>query len=192
MNDDRPGTFIVRRADQIRAMSGPVAHQIVSTLERSGPCSVGDVASLLGVAPESLYYHVRRLHAAGILINEGSRAGVTRSETIYGLPGRELVVDPEARSPRVLDEIERMTRGLLRMAERSFGRALRSTSAVRRGRYRNLTMQQRTAHLRKADLARLNRMLREIDDFLIAAHDPEAPERCSVTIVVTPIAPADC
>ena len=62
---------------QIRALISPVRQDIVDTVEAAGPCSVADLACLLGMPADGLYYHIRCLTRAGLLkaVNSKSQHG---------------------------------------------------------------------------------------------------------------------
>ncbi len=179
--------FKVTTEKQIRALSGPVQHQMVATLERVGPSTAKELAGHIGLAPESLYYHLRRLKDAGLLVQTDRRPTSRRPEAVYALPGSELVLDSEARSPRFLEALAGLQRSLMNTATRIYERALRSGTSVRRGSRRNLCLIQVQGRLRPRQLGELNRRLEEIADFVAEHDDPSHDEFLSVTISMSPV-----
>ena len=53
---------------QIRALASSIRQDIVDTVAATGPCSVADVARTLGRPADGLYYHVKHLLGAGLLV----------------------------------------------------------------------------------------------------------------------------
>ena len=183
----RRGKHVIRTPRQVRAMAGPLQNEILATLESLGPSSARQIAEHLGIAPESLYYHLRRLRTAGLLVEQGKRATVRRPETLFSLAAGELVLDPANQQPAFLAALADVQRSLLSMATRLYGRALRRGNAIRSGRRRNLCVIQQNARLGPRDLAELNRKLEDVAAFM-ASHDTPAVEGfLSVTISMSPL-----
>src|ERR1043166_5091224 len=59
--------MLIRDRNRIVTLASPVRLSIVHTLEGIGPCSVATLARVLGVAPDSLYYHLRLLERRGLI-----------------------------------------------------------------------------------------------------------------------------
>ncbi len=185
MSTTRPRQLILTRPGQIRALTAPLAHRVVAAFERMGPATIAEVADTIGAPPESLYYHVRRLSRAGILIEAERRDTGGRPEIVWEIPGREVAFDHTTNDPDFLDALCRAADALLRLASRTYHAAVRS-GASRRGRRRTLMLQQHAVRLRARDLEELNNRLEEIADF-IAEHDagPGTP-MISLTMVMAP------
>ncbi len=98
----KPPHVLVRTAEQVRALAGPLPHRITAVMERLGPCTVREVAEAIGEKPETLYYHVRRLHRLGLLCERGQRRSGSNTQAVYELPGRELVFDHRQSTPTFL------------------------------------------------------------------------------------------
>ena len=65
--------FPVRERAQIEALASPARQEVADGLQAIGPCSIADLADLLGRAPDSLYYHVRKLEKVGLVVARGTR-----------------------------------------------------------------------------------------------------------------------
>jgi predicted ArsR family transcriptional regulator len=168
-------------------MAGPLQNQILATLENLGPSSARQVAEQLGMQPESLYYHLRRLRAAGLLADAGQRATRRRPETLFAVPGRELILDPDNQQPAFLEALARVQRSLLSMATRLYARALRRGVGIRSGSRRNLCVIQQNARLSTRDLAELNRKLEGVATFMAMHDKPDVAPFLSVTISISPL-----
>src|SRR6187402_212726 len=89
----------VREARQIEALASGARQELVDALQTLGPCSIADLGAHLGRASDSLYYHVRLLARAGLVVERGSRRSGARDEALWDVPGR-LALDVEPRTAR--------------------------------------------------------------------------------------------
>ena len=179
--------FVVSTVAQMEALGSPVRHQIHLTMEMLGPCTVNELAERMSRVPESLYYHIRRLETVGILEQVGKRAGSGRDEAIFQLKAKRLRVDPSQMSPRFLKAMAQGCGSLLRFARRSFERALQSRACRRVGPKRGLRIEQVTVRLSDRNLARLNKRLDGIQDFLADADGPGERQMYVITVATAPL-----
>lgn len=185
MASKRP--VVLDRAAQVRAVSGLVPHQIVSVMERVPRCTVAELAEHTGIPAGSLYYHVRKMKRAGVLLEHEKRSTGGRQEVVYELAGSEVVFDPEASGPGFVKALCRSVRTRLRFVERAYLRALeRRGKRDRSGRHR-LSLAQHNARLGAAQRAELFRRIRELEQFVIESDDPRRSDFVNVTIAVVPI-----
>lgn len=180
--------FVVREVAQVRALTGPMPHRLVSAFERMGQCTVGELSDALDEPAESLYYHVRRMVGAGVIRQCGMRPTSRRDEAIYELPGKELVFDPTNKTPAFLAALAKSVSALLRLADRAYGLAIAARGTRRKGGTRNLMIQQHYARLGADDLTELNRKLEDIADFIQERDDSSARPWVSLTMVLSPVA----
>ena len=102
-------------------------------MEVLGPVPVRVLAERLGREPEALYYHVRKLVAAGLVYEVGQRLVGRRSEAVFALVAQSLQVDTETRTPRFLEMVGRSASALLRVTERAYLAALGDPRAFAAG-----------------------------------------------------------
>ena len=100
-NDDVPERLVIDDPRQLAALASPVRLELLEQFGLWGPCAVADVAGRMERAPDSLYYHVRKLVELGLLEQVSERRKGSRLEALYRLPAKEI-------------EIERRTKGLAR------------------------------------------------------------------------------
>ena len=181
------GVMKVRTAAQVRALSGPLPHRITAAMERLGPCTVREVAGAIDEPPESLYYHIRRLHRLGLLRERGRRRSGANEQAVYELPGRVIVYDPRNTSKDFLAALRRSAAALLRATDRMWQAALGHPATRRAGRRRNLMIQHHYARLNARDLAELNQRLEAIARFVHERDDPAAGPWLSLTMVMSPV-----
>ncbi|GJM20624.1 MAG: hypothetical protein DHS20C15_05390 [Planctomycetota bacterium] len=164
-----------------------MAHRLLGALERLGPSSARELGLHLGCPPASLYYHLHRLRQAGVLQSETRARSGQRSETVFALRGRELVIRA-GKSRRASAELARSGRGLLRLAARLYAAAAERLPAKRgRPRRRNLLIQTQ-ARLSPADLAELERRLEEAAAFMAERDDPSRDGFHCLTVALSPTA----
>ena len=60
--------MVVERPEQLASLTSPVRVQLLELFGLWGPCAVSDIASHMDRAPDSLYYHVRKLVQVGLLV----------------------------------------------------------------------------------------------------------------------------
>lgn len=178
---------VLKRPDQVRAIASPVAHRIISVMERLRRATVSELAGHVGVAAGSLYYHVRKLEAAGVLAAAEKRSTGGRSETVYELAGSEVVVDPKGRGAKFLQELGRSIRCRLRWLERTYLAALARPETARSGRYRQLSFHQHDVRLSASKRAELYRRIEELEAFLVESDDAREETFTHVTLAVVPV-----
>lgn len=177
---------VLTRPAQVRAAASPTAHRLLGALERLGPSSVRELAEQLGMAPASLYYHVRRLEKAGVLRAKEQRATGKRPETVFELPGKEVILRGEL-SPAMAGEVARAGQGMLRLAARLYAAATRKRRAPRpRTRRRNVLIQVQ-GRLAPDALAEVNRRLEDIAQYVAEHDDPERNGFSCVTLALSPL-----
>lgn len=184
MSHSKP--VVLSRPEQLRAIT-LVGHQIISVMERTRSCTVSELAEHLGSPAGSLYYHVRKLQAAGVLTSKGKQSTGGRMEVVYELAGSEVILDPTATGPRFLAALCRTIRTRLRAVERWYLDALAHPGTVRAGRGRNLSLHQHHSRLSPARRRELYRRIEELERFLIESDDPRQPTFTHVTIAVLPV-----
>lgn len=180
--------YIIRDAGQLEAIAEPTRQRIVTLLEELGESSIPDLARRMERSPESLYHHARRLERAGLLVQVGSAPSGRRHKAVYRLPGRRLRVDPENRTRAYVRALQRAARGVFRLAERLAEDALGDPAGALVGPEANHRIQQLTARLDRAGLARLRGMLEELDRFLLESRSTAGGRVYTVTYAVSPSA----
>jgi DNA-binding MarR family transcriptional regulator len=163
---------VVREPRQVAAMASPVRLRILAGAGAQPPLSVAELSAQVGMAPASLYYHVRKLVAAGLLGERGRRRAGKRWEITYGPAAGAIVADPNERSAAFLRALGRVYRAVLRDAARGLARALDEERREGPGPRRATAVRHRRVRLSPQGETALRERLEHLDAFLQAADDP--------------------
>lgn len=150
---------------------------IIEALESSGPCTIRELARLVGKRPDALYYHVRVLRRFGLLVEVAPRREGGREDACVDVLRKPLNIHyaPESRSNR--NAVLALAATITRNANRRFARAFDSGIAVVGGEERNLWAARKQGWLAADDLRRLNRLLREVLVLFEGCREPSADGR---------------
>jgi len=164
-------TTLIRESRQIRTLATLKRQAIVDILDAAGPCSVLEVADLLECRPDRLYYHFRRLVAAGLLKGRRRRLGDGRPSVIYALqkPRPQLLYDPHDRAN--VAAVNAVVAGMMREASRTFRRAF-GPGTVATGERREIWAGRRVGWLTAAERESLNRLVHKLMALLTARPHP--------------------
>ena len=183
----QPGDIEDRAA--LSALVSTVRQEIVDTVEAlGGDAAVADIAAHLGRPADGIYYHLRRLVDGGVLRESddngdgrGRRYGTTaqRGKRVHLRYGRGSRADKAT--------VARVVGGLLRTAERDFGRALRSGTAVGEGTLRDLWASRLKGWVSADDLREINRLLVRLSELLQQPRDPARDRLVTLAWMLAPI-----
>jgi predicted ArsR family transcriptional regulator len=122
----KPGSYRIRRKEQLAAVVSPVRQEIVDALAAAGPSSAAQLADRLGRPADALYHHLRVLMRSGLVVEHSRRRTAYRTEAIYATVrmARRFQADFDVRARGSLDAWERAVATLLRLGIRDFRRAL--------------------------------------------------------------------
>lgn len=153
-------------------------------LETAGPCSMSELGERLGRAPDSLYFHVRRLLRVGLIVETGRRQVGRHAFVIYDLVGRPLRIDRSKARP---SDLQAVVTGILRLAIRDYKRGLTDPAAVADGSARNHWGGRVRGWLDAGELARVNGLLEELSTLL--RHGRPGPGRQPIALawVLAPV-----
>lgn len=183
----RTRRFVVTDPHQMEALSLPIRTEIVEMVAYLGPCSIRELAEMLGRKAPALTYHVRFLEERGLLLEAGTRGEGRNREVVYQVPGQPFLVgldDPS--DTRKVDLIGRYTRNMLRRAERALLRAL---PRGRRGLWRNgpapFMLRQHTCWVDEEKLARIHEHVAAIAELTQPSPPQEGDHLFLVTVTIS-------
>lgn len=149
----------------IRLLSSPLRQAILDWIVANGPATVAGLASRFERAPDRLYYHVKLLQRAGLLVAEDQVAANGRREARFDVVGRPLKMSYGSGAAH-RRAVTRVVDAILRGARKDFAREVRSGSAVTDGPRREVWGGRVEGVLAPADLEEVNRLLGMVADVM--------------------------
>lgn len=184
--------LIVQDDAQIAALTSPARLEVVDAVRVIGPASIAEIGQFLGRAPDSLYYHVRKLLKVGLLIESGSRKTRRRDEAMYRTPARRIRTPLDPENPKKSSQVARVYAALLRLTDRDFKAAAKRGAITSTGPKRNARHGRVKAWLNEAELREIHTHL----DGILEVFERERPKGgaaarklYSITAFLTPIEP---
>jgi len=179
----REPVYTIYGRKELRALASFARQEIIDVLAQMGTVSVPELAQALGRPADTLYYHLRILHKAGLVETVGSHIRDGRTEALYH--ARNLNIDYEASRRTNEKELTGMASSMLRLGIRDFKDAVRDKEIVVGGAQRELWSARKTGRLTEKDLARVNRLIQK----LLASASPgsEKGQLYGVTVLLTPV-----
>jgi DNA-binding transcriptional ArsR family regulator len=156
----------VRDPAQIAALAAPLRASLLDLVERRGASAVRELAEQLGVQPDTLHYHVRRLVEIGLLEQVGTRPTKRHDEALYDLARPRGAIVHEPSNPDNAEALHKLTKTILAQAGHDFREGLASPRARSSKGARNLWAQRLEADLSHAELRELEGHLAAIEQLL--------------------------
>lgn len=119
---------------RLRAFSAPATTEVYEALAQEAPLgSAGapatQIASRLGMSPETVHYHIRKLERLGIAEVVGQTQTGARPQKLFALATDGVEFRKTGRGPAYLREMVRAVRLLLRRTEREYESALENDAS---------------------------------------------------------------
>lgn len=184
----RPETRWFSDPQQLSVLVSPVRQNIMDRLEAIGPCTVADLAAQLSLAQDALYYHVRKLEGAGLVVRSDTQKGPGRDAAVYDLAAREWHIDYRPGDAENEDCVTAITAGMLRQSQRDFERGFAAAHAVTRGPARSLWSLRLESALDEDELATINHHLQAILKILRKPQRKGDAPLYAMTWVLAPVA----
>jgi transposase-like protein len=185
----KPTRMLVDQPEQLAALTSPVRLELLELFGIWGPCAVANVAQQMGRAPDSLYYHVRKLAKVGLLEEVGRQRKAHRFEAIYRLPAEELELPRKASTPGARRSTNKAIDAVLRLAGRELKLALDDDALLDEGPQRTFYGRRLKGRLSKTRIRELNKHLSAIETIYAeaAVKSSRHTQSIATTIVMTPV-----
>lgn len=177
--------YQVVKPAQLKAVISPARGTIYSMVAAFGPLSVRDIAKLTGASPSSLYYHVERLLAVGLLVEAGARQIAKKLEQLYDAPSRRMRMTEAIKDPRNDQYLKAIAGSICKQANRDFTRARSASHCRVSGVSKNLGFARLVGRPDAVTLAKVNEHLEAIAD-LFAESAGGAAGVVSISWVLAP------
>lgn len=155
----RARAHVIERPAAIRLLGSPLRQAMLDTISAEGPLTVADLSRLLNRPADRLYYHVKRMRAAGLLV-EVPRETPGRPEACFDVAGRPLYIRYEPGAAGNRRAVVRVMEGMLRAARRDFTRSFKP-GVEAEGPRRRLWASRVEGTLTDEEIEQLNRLLSE-------------------------------
>ncbi|MCI0415006.1 helix-turn-helix domain-containing protein [bacterium] len=179
--------FTVSEPRRLKLLVSLLRQEILDIVRARGNCSAREIALDLGVPHDSIYYHLRKLVKAGLLIQRGKRAAIRRHETCYSIPGDELQIEYDLSSPQSVRILVKVIASLLRATRKDFMSGVNSTRAKVTGKHRNLWGARMTAWLNKEDVAAIGQLLVQIEERLRRSRYGKGKSLHAISWIIAPL-----
>lgn len=188
MKAPSPSAPPIKSPRQIRALASAVRQDIVDALESAGPCTIRELAGLLGRRPDALYYHLRVLSEVGLIAQFASE-GKGESGATVDVLSRPLHLHYDLSNRSNREGVCRVVGAMARSAQRNFRRAFRPGEAKAEGPTRDLWAGRCQGWLSEEDMREVNRLLSRILSIVRARHTPtrRAAKRREITFILAPL-----
>lgn len=184
-----PRRLHVRSAEELHALGTVVRQEIIDVVRHLPSFSVRDVAREMGRPADALYFHMRILEKAGLIVAEGERLTARRPETVYRCraPGAQVMLDYGSGDARAAKAALSAVRALLRAAVDDFEAGRASGKAVMQGPERNLWAGRNVAWLDRQDLREVNSLLSRLSEIMGQPRKPGNDQLCVLTYSLAPV-----
>lgn len=170
----------------IEVLASPVRQEIVDTLAAlGGEASAAELAEELGRHMDGLYYHLKILCKAQLVVAVDSNAEAGRRYRLGG-DGQPLRLAYSPGDASRAQALCSFVHGLLQVAEHDFGEALANEDVVTEGARRELWAARNKAWLSETELAEVNQLLERLCTLMSRPHSPERSHLLSCTFVLAP------
>jgi DNA-binding transcriptional ArsR family regulator len=176
---------IIRARKQLKALTSSARQEIIDALSQIGTVSVAELAATLARPPDALYYHLRALNRAGLVVQGGYRHRGMRQEKLFRAVAPELqlryVLGPQGNG----HEIVAIVSSMLRLGIRDFRQSYLRGDASVCGPDRELWALRKTGWLGRQEIIRVNQF---IERLLRTASKPTGKGRLyALTVLLTPL-----
>ena len=184
--------FFIQSEKQIRTLRTPARQEIVDAITANGPCSAAEIAKNLGKPADGLYYHLKSLLKAGLIVVAGERETSRRDEMLYELPVKasdyRIRYDPH--DPANVQAVNRVVKSMTAIAARDFSGGLVPGLAKCSGDDRNIWAARMVGWLSREERKEVKALLARLQ---LLSNQPKTPDRVylqALTFVWAPAHPA--
>lgn len=175
----------VENAGEIEVLASPTRIELIDTIEAlGGDASVAELAEHLGRPADGLYYHLRQLAAAGLVIEESTADGRRYRPRSRG-EGLRLRYRPGATANA--KAVGQVAASLLRIAGRDFSRALADPETIAEGPLRELWAARGKGWVGHKELGEINRLLTRLTTLLRQPRSATRERLIALSWILVPI-----
>jgi DNA-binding transcriptional ArsR family regulator len=171
----------------ITLLASPVRQEIVDTLAAlGGDASVADLALQLGRHADGLYYHLKVLCKARLIVELDAASGDERRYRLAGDASQPLRLAYRVDDADHVAALRKFAHGLLQVAEKDFGEALAMPGVVLEGPARQLWAARNKGWLSQSELEEANALLERLCALMSQTRTTERSLLLSCTFALAP------
>jgi len=171
----------------------PVRFEMIEAMRMIAPCSIAQVAEILDRPADSLYRHMNKLVAAGVVVKSGVRQKGRHSEQVYDLVADDITPSFAGMTPRQAHRIYHGTMSTIaKIIARTSRDAIREKELVMQGSVFKTLAFLEHAWLTPEDLAEFRSLVMAIKTFLDARKTPGKGRLYVTTAVAMPVTRKRC
>lgn len=182
-----PETHVITDAAVMWVLAGPARLEVLDAAGALGACSAGEIAQMTGRSRTSLYPHIERLVAAGLLIESGTRPAGKRREQLYRAVARQVNTRHDGADPDNTAYHAAYGNAVCRLLARLHERATRHPQARPRGPARDTHCGAQTVWVDDATLAELNEHISRIWEISRQSQPGRGKRLVQVGVVLAPV-----
>jgi len=169
----------------IGLLSSPIRQEIADTLAAlGGEACVSELALELGRHADGLYYHLKLMCKAKLIIELDGDGDERRYRLASGAQPLRLAYSMD--SEKQVTALRKFAHGLLQVAEKDFGDALSQGDVVTEGPARQLWAARNKAWLSKKEVREVNQLLERLCELMSHPRTKERDQLLSCTFVLAP------
>ncbi len=174
----------------IRILASPLRQELVDTLTAlGGEASVAAIATQLGRHADGLYYHLRILCKAGLLMEVMDEHKQERRYRLAGAAQMPMRLAYHIASSEEASALREFANGMLQVASQDFEQALDIPDVVTEGSQRQLWAARNKAWLSAQELEEVNALLERICELMSRPRSQGCDQLMSCSFLLAPIAP---
>jgi len=175
--------YTIYSEKELLALASSARQEIIDVLAQMGTVSVAELARTVGRPADTLYYHLRILKKAGLVIDCGSRVIQSRREALYR--ARNLNIDYQAARQKNAGALTAVASSMLRLGIRDFKEAVRNEEVVVSGNHRELWAARKTGLLTKKNVGDINESIKKLLSSVLPRSN--TGQLYGITILLTPL-----
>jgi hypothetical protein len=165
---------VVTQPRAIQLLASPLRQRIVDLVALEGPQTVAGLSRALRRPADRLYYHVKQLVSAGLLLSTRNGVSGDSRGVRFDVPGRPLFLHYAPGSAANRRAVIGVANGILRAAQRDFRRTF-APGIEANGPRRRLWTGRVEGHLAPADVEQLNALLTRALELVLVSPRRRSP-----------------
>ena len=179
-----PKTHFLSQA-QLESLTSPMRLAIVQRLEIDRQATARELAQRMGRPVTALYHHLQQLQDVGVLRIVAERKGPRRPESVYAMVADYLSSAEAVKTARGRRTYGRAAARVADAGVRAFRTAMTHGAPRFDGEQRNATVKYYLVRADRKKIARLNRLLAELD--ALAVQSSKDGEEIHLTVLLAPL-----